>query len=159
MLHYRLNTGSIEHEPPSSTSDEVLRMLMPMYYPGSHPLPVDGYRAEVIEVGAGCFCLVIDEVSELPLLSVAVAEDSLVADELWYELIRFCEAIQRCGGLAPFPTASLIQPVSDPWYATIDFFPDPKEADLLSDFSRHFAWGWVDSQRWRTVWCDRQRFW
>lgn len=157
MIHYILNTGVTESEPRDNTSDAVLRLLAPIFEPGSHPFPITEYRAEVIETRAGCFCLVIDE-KELPRISVAVAEDSIAADLLWPDLVRFYEIMKTWNGTAPVSTASVFQPMSAPWYATMKIFTDPNDTGFLKEFARHFAWGWIDHQRWCGVRPDRRRW-
>lgn len=130
-------------EPRGNTSDAVLRLLAPIFEPGSHPFPIMEYRAEVIETRAGCFCLVVDE-KDLPRISIAVAEDRIAAELLWTDLVRFYQIMKTWNGTAPVSTTSLFQPTSQPWYATMEIFTEPSDTGFLKEFARHFAWGWID---------------
>lgn len=158
LIHYQLNTGETNPEPRQNISDAVLRLLTSLYEPGNHPFPVMEYQAEVVETLAGCFCLVVDERKELPLIAVAVAEDHVAAGRLWPDLVRYYEIMKTWNGTVPVSTASISQPTPAPWYATMEIFVNADDAGFLQEFARHFAWGWIDQQRWREVWSNRQRF-
>lgn len=135
-----------------NASDEVLRLLKQMYDPGCHPLPVMGYRAEVVRTRAGCLCLIVKERTSLPLLTVAVAEGSESADQLWPDLVRYFETLRWTLDVDTVPAKQTVRPASEPWYATLSMFTEPADRMFLGDFCRHYAWGWIERQQRRMLW-------
>lgn len=147
-----MNTGRMQSEVRGNASDSVLRLLTQVYDPGCHPLPVMGYRAEVVETRAGCLCLIIKERTSLPLMTVAVAEGSDSAEQLWPDLVRYFDTLRWTLDIATVPAKHIVRPTSEPWYATLSMFAGPNDSLFLGDFCRHFAWGWIERQQRRTLW-------
>ncbi|WP_203328922.1 hypothetical protein [Candidatus Laterigemmans baculatus] len=147
-----MNTGRTQMEFRGDASDDVLRLLKRMYEPGCHPMPVVGYRAEVVQTRAGCLCLLIKERTSLPLLTIAVAESSESADRLWPDMARYFEALRWSLDAATEPATQTTRPAREPWYATLAMFPDRDDRVILKDFCRHYAWGWVERQQRQSLW-------
>lgn len=144
MIHYTLNTGHTRDSPRSEVADDTLAIVAGWLTPGTHALPMPGYRLVVAdENDAGLIATIYSSLA--PVVTIGVAESDWAAEQIWPAIEAMYCKITDQGPMASFDWQAPKRPEPTPWVAAVILGDTPPESmGMLGDLERCIAWAWLE---------------